>query len=153
MAESSTIWPSRFPRAAFFYGALALLAGAGMFKFWSHSHRAEVFYLGQYLQTSVVLQDSDKPFAVLLPDGSSQVQSLDASAHHLWIEKKIYHSQPLYQVAAWPLSITGILLLVGLIVGGRQDSKRNKKVLNEGRHLSGPRLVSRAEFNRLAEVK
>jgi len=167
-------WPRRLPawRAAGLFVALAL--GAGLV--WLRVRTApalEHFYFGEYAKSEVFgdfsgprlsnkPRDSRKPFAVVFvgkypaneslfdqPNGPVTVKilMLDPKAFHTWIKGAIYFGTSIQEWLLWQVVGTGILAVLLLIGGAYLDREHDREARN-GRHIRGPRLVSRWQFNR-----
>ena len=172
--NASPSWPRRLPawRAAGFLAAFAL--GTGLV--WVRVHTApslEHFYFGEYAKSEVFGEfsgphlinkprDSRKPFGVVFvgncpanealfeqPNGPVIVRilMLEPKAFHKWIKDAIYFGQSLSEWLVWQLVATGLLALL-LMGGGAYLDREHDREARNGRHIRGPRLVSRWRFNR-----
>jgi hypothetical protein len=153
---------------------MALAVGAGLVRVRVHTALAlEHFYFGEYAKSEVFgdlsaphlrnkPQDPRKPFAVVFvgkypaneplfnqPNGpvTVQIMMLEPKAFHKWIKDAIYRGKSLQEWLLWQIVGTGILALL-LVGGGAYLDREHDREARNGRHLRGPRLVSRWRFNR-----
>ena len=62
------------------------------------------------------------------------------------LRKQVYNDQGVWMFCVWPLAFGGLTTIVFIFWGAQKDAKFMLE-LRSGRVVSGPKLVSRAEFN------
>jgi len=62
------------------------------------------------------------------------------------LRKQVYNDQGVWMFCIWPLALGGLTTIVLIFLGAQKDAKFMLE-LRSGRVVSGPKLVSRAEFN------